>query len=211
MTISVNQLGKRYNRNWIFKNITTTFEPGAHYAILGLNGSGKSTFCRILCGMQAASEGTIEYFNHLSQRIDSEKIFEQFSICAPAFEILEEFTLLEFLNYHFSFKKKIDQFNSSKEMIQLLGLEHATNLPIKQFSSGMKQRVKLAQAIFVDAPILLLDEPCSNLDEKGFEQFYSWINTYKNERTIIIASNDDREYNFLNPSILKINEFSAPV
>jgi ABC-type multidrug transport system ATPase subunit len=65
----------------------------------------------------------------------------------------------------------------------------------------MKQRVKLAQAIFSDASIILLDEPCSNLDAKGIDLYHSLIKTYCSERLVIVCSNDEVEYSFTNERI----------
>ncbi len=66
----------------------------------------------------------------------------------------------------------------------------------------MKQRVKLAQAIFSDTELLFLDEPCTNLDQKGVEQYKQWIEDYGKNRLVIIASNDIREYYFCNHQIV---------
>ena len=65
----------------------------------------------------------------------------------------------------------------------------------------MKQRVKLAQAIFSDTPVLLLDEPCTNLDQQGVDQYTSWIDQYTKDRLVIVASNDVREYYFCKDNI----------
>jgi len=107
--------------------------------------------------------------------------------------VIEEMTLLEFLRYHFSFKKTN---HTIEDIITYIGLEKATNKYISNFSSGMKQRVKLAQAIFADAPILLLDEPCTNLDKDGIDLYHKMIQDFCNEKIIIVASNDPNEYSF---------------
>ena len=75
-------------------------------------------------------------------------------------------------------------------------MTHAAEKYIDDFSSGMKQRVKLAQAIFSETPVLMLDEPCTNLDENGVQQYLSWMEQFAKQRLVIIASNDEREYAF---------------
>lgn len=190
MKISLEHISKRFQKHWIFKDITYTFSGPGAYAILGPNGSGKSTLLRIIAGMQPASKGKI---NH--NDIEADNIFSQVSFCAPGMEIVEELTMREFLQFHFSFKKPI-QGLSIKDIISITGLEKSADKPLSDYSSGMKQRVKLAQAIFSDTPILLLDEPCTNLDEAGVQQYREWIEGYTKDKLVIVASNDVREYFF---------------
>jgi ABC-type multidrug transport system ATPase subunit len=83
-----------------------------------------------------------------------------------------------------------------KEIISIINLQKAAHKQIRYFSSGMKQRVKLAQAIFSDTPIVLLDEPLTNLDEEGVSLYNNLIENYCKNRMLIISSNDKKEYSF---------------
>ena len=195
MKISLEHISKRFQRYWIFKDINYTFASPGAYALLGPNGSGKSTLLRILAGMQSPSLGKIKFQNPDGGEIAVNEIYSRISFCAPGMEIVEELTLREFLEFHFSFKKTLPGLSIDK-IIDLCGLKDAATKPIGDYSSGMKQRVKLAQAIFADTPILLLDEPCTNLDQNGVEQYRDWIETYGKNRMILVASNDAREYFF---------------
>ncbi|MBZ0097805.1 MAG: ATP-binding cassette domain-containing protein, partial [Taibaiella sp.] len=163
-------------------------------AILGPNGSGKSTLLRIIAGMQAASVGKLIYEDS-GQKLALEKLFNHISFTAPSQEIVEEFTLLEFLRFHYSFKD-IYPGLSIEDVVAATGLQDAQHKPIADYSSGMKQRVKLAQAIFTNSPVLLLDEPCTNLDDTGVQQYRAWVEQYTRNRLVIVASNDIREYYF---------------
>lgn len=178
--------------NWVFKDINFTFEHLGVYAILGANGSGKSTLMRIIAGMQNHSSGKIHYeINGVI--IESDKIFDYISYCAPAMDIIEEMTLKEFLTFHFSFKKIIPGY-SIDQIIEEMNLGKFKHQLIMEYSSGMKQRVKLAQAFFTDAPILFLDEPTSNLDLDGVNLYLTWLQKFGHNRITIVGSNDDREY-----------------
>jgi len=192
MTISLNQVGKRYQQHWVFKGLDYTFESGKQYAILGANGSGKSTLLRILAGMQSPNKGSIEY-NIDNALLNPEKLFGYVSFCAPGMDIIEEMSLKEFLTFHFTFKKILNGFTVDK-IIEAIGLQKVSHKFIHDFSSGMKQRVKLAQAFFTATPLLLLDEPCSNLDLQGVATYQQWLKEYSAGRLVIIASNDEREY-----------------
>lgn len=194
MKISVEAVSKRFLQHNIFRNVSLSFETNNSYAILGANGSGKSTLLRIIAGMQAPTKGTVSY--SLEEKlIASDEIFKQISFCAPGIELIEEMTLEEMLHFHFAFKKILNSL-SVTDIISIIGLESAKEKFIGNFSSGMKQRVKLAQAIFSDTPVLMLDEPCTNLDQAGVEQYRSWVKHYSKNRLLIIASNEEREYDF---------------
>lgn len=197
MKISLENISKRFQKHRIFKDISYSFTTPGSYAILGANGSGKSTLLRIIAGMQNPSAGKVLYDNNT---ISADKIFSYISFTAPGQEIVEELTLHEFLTFHFSFKKTLSGL-SIAEIIKIIGIDAFVHKPIGDYSSGMKQRVKLAQAIFADTPILLLDEPCTNLDQQGVEQYTSWIEKYTKDRLVIVASNDVREYFFCRETI----------
>ncbi|HZH66676.1 MAG TPA: ATP-binding cassette domain-containing protein [Flavisolibacter sp.] len=199
MKISLTKAGKRFNREWIFRNATLDFSSSNAYAITGPNGSGKSTLLQVIGGMLQLSEGGIEYTTG-NRQVAIEDAYTHITFCAPYLEVIEEMTLIEFLEFHQQFKTLLPSFNS-KKIITEIGLEGAANKQIRYYSSGMKQRVKLAQAIFSDAAIILLDEPCSNLDTKGIQLYHSLINNYCKNRLVIVCSNDEVEYNFCNEVI----------
>ncbi|MDE3255734.1 MAG: ABC transporter ATP-binding protein [Bacteroidota bacterium] len=200
MKICLNNISKRYQQNWIFKDLTLEIQDGSSLAILGNNGSGKSSLLRIIASMQSATKGTITY-THQQEQIEPNAIYNMLSYAAVGMQLIEEFTLSELLTFHFSFKKSINQLRV-EEIISILDMKNVQSKLVGDFSSGMKQRVKLAQAIFTDAPLLLLDEPCSNLDKHGIAQYQEWIATYQNNRTIIVASNDVNEYSFCKQQIV---------
>jgi ABC-type multidrug transport system ATPase subunit len=195
MTISLSDAGKRYNRDWIFRHIHFTFEQGKAYAITGPNGSGKSTLLQVLSAGMMLNEGKIQFNDSAKKTIPEEKVYSHVSICAPYLEVVEEMTLLEFLDFHTGFKPLLPGITTDS-IIQTLGLERAVNKQIRNYSSGMKQRVKLAQCIFSDTSIVLLDEPCTNLDAAGIALYHSLIDTYCANRLVVVSSNDEVEYKF---------------
>lgn len=192
MKIELHHISKRYINHWVFKDVYNVYEGPNQYAILGANGSGKSTLLRMIAGMQSISKGQVTY-EIKGKPVDHEHIFKYVSYCAPAMEVIEEMTLKEFLDFHFQFKKILPGWSVTR-IIEAMELQHASAQFINEFSSGMKQRVKLAQAFFSDTPILLLDEPCSNLDLKGVHLYQQWLKELAGNRLVIIASNDEREY-----------------
>ena len=192
MTISLNQAGKRFNYDWIFRRVTLTFSEGQRYAILGPNGSGKSTLLQVISGALQHNEGTVAYSTP-EATIAPDAFFRYCAIAAPYLELVEEFTLTEIIRFHQQFKNFLPGITPARAM-QLVGLENATHKQIRNFSSGMKQRIKLAHAILSDVPVLLLDEPCTNLDAPGIAVYQQLIKEYGGNRLIIVSSNDEQEY-----------------
>lgn len=194
MKITLSDAGKRFNRDWIFRKADLIFLPGHTYAITGSNGSGKSTLLQTLAGSMEISEGSIEWkLNDTS--IHADNIYSYLTIAAPYIEVIEEMNALEFLQFHQQFKPLLTSI-SITEILRLVGLAKAASKQIRYYSSGMKQRIKLAQAIFSDAPLLLLDEPCTNFDATGFVLYYQLIKDFTKNKTIIVSSNDVNEYSF---------------
>ncbi|MFD2553893.1 ABC transporter ATP-binding protein [Sphingobacterium tabacisoli] len=205
MNITLHNLGRRFNQEWIFRNIDYTFSSNQKYAILGPNGSGKSTLIKTLTGQLAPSEGTLD-FSMASVVIPIEQIYSHVSIAAPYIELIEEFTLNELLDFHFKFKSYLKGFDR-EVVIDLLGLSKSRNKELKYFSSGMKQRVKLALACCSDSNLLFLDEPTSNMDLEGEAWYLDLVHkTMCSDRVLIIGSNQEKEYAFCD-SLLSIVDY----
>jgi ABC-type multidrug transport system ATPase subunit len=195
MQISLQQASKRFNKEWIFRNLDYTFELGQHYALIGNNGSGKSTLLQIIAGYSSLTKGTIQWSGN-----DHTTIFQQLSFAAPYLELVEEFTTMEQFDFHATFKT-LQSSISVNDIIERIGLKNSANKQIRYFSSGMKQRLKLALAILSDTPLLLLDEPCSNLDKEGYQLYSELIQQFAQHKLIIVGSNDPQEYAFCNQQV----------
>ena len=210
MTISLNNLGKRFNREWIFRRCSYEFAAGKNYAITGPNGSGKSTLLQVIAGAILHNEGDIKYTD-TGYRIQDKKVpdqntailhpvsdilhYQYISIAAPYLELIEEMTAIEMLDFHSKFKPLIAT-HSIADILQIVGLENAANKQLRYFSSGMKQRLKLAQAFFSNTPVLLLDEPTTNLDADGIALYHTLISNYTKGKLVIVSSNVKQEYDF---------------
>ncbi len=196
MQISLHNTGKRYNREWIFRNVNYVFEPNKAYAITGPNGSGKSTLLQVVAGALQHNSGSLTYTSVAGKQI--EEPYAYIAFAAPYLDLIEEMTATEFLNFHEKFKPLT---LSIMEILKQVNLENAAQKQIRYFSSGMKQRLKLAQAFFTNAPVLLLDEPTSNLDLEGINLYKELIKDQQGKKLIIVSSNDVEEYRFCNEVI----------
>ncbi len=201
MHITLNKISRKFNYEWIFRDVDYDFEQGNAYAILGSNGSGKSTILQIISGHLHPSSGTLTYIHNVKE-IAIEDFFRHVTFSGPYLELIEEFTLEEMLTFHSRFRKFRNNLNVLG-VLEATGLTRNRNKPIKYFSSGMKQRVRLALALLTESEVVLLDEPAANLDRKAIEWYRSLIDANKNDRIIIVCSNSQSdEHDFCTQSIV---------
>ncbi len=192
INITVKGLGKRFNREWIFKKLNYTFHSSNIYAITGPNGSGKSTLLQVLWGQLPPSTGELKYASTTGD-IPVDEIFKHLTIATPYLDLIEELTLLEHLQFHLKLKPGRDGM-SEEEMMEKMKLTHARDKYISNFSSGMRQRVRLALAFFTHADLIFLDEPTTNLDNETIQWYHHELNMLPKSCTIFIASNLASEY-----------------
>lgn len=194
MEILLQNTGKRYRYDWIFRRLDYQFRSGNAYAVTGPNGAGKSTLMRVLSGFLTPSEGKI-LFSVADKPIDIDLVHRSVSYAAPYIELIEEFTLIEAIRFQGKFKDYQPGLNETV-LLELLNLTKSTHQPLKYFSSGMKQRLKLLLAICADTPVVLLDEPTTNLDHTGMEWYLSLMEKYAAGRLVVVASNIEADYGF---------------
>lgn len=191
MNIQLNEVSKRYMSRWIIKDLNYKFENSHTYAITGINGSGKSTLMKMISGYLTPSLGKINYQSN-GDNVKRDEVYKYISIAAPYLELDLDFTLQEQLDFYQKFKPMVAGFDRNK-VLSDTGLQEHLKKPIRQFSSGMQQRVQLILCLFTDVPCLLLDEPTSFLDKEGKRWFYGELSKLKSQRLIIMASNDEED------------------
>jgi len=205
MKIILSDAGKRFNREWVFRHFNYQFLSSGAYAITGPNGSGKSTLLQFIAGALMPSEGKIVYYNLNGEQ--QSDFFSMLSISAPYLETIEEMTASEFLKFHQKFKPLISSLNVL-QILERVGLKDAADKQIRYYSSGMKQRLKLAQAFFSDTALLLLDEPTTNLDGSGISMYHELVRDFARDRLLIVSSNDPMEYSFCQ-TVLDMKELKS--
>lgn len=200
MKITLQNVGRRYDRTWVFRHVDYAFASGKSYAVLGPNGSGKSTFLKILTGSLSPSEGKV-FYSLAGRDIDGSLVHRHMVIAAPYIELIEEFSVHELIDFHFKFKNYRRGIDKGR-LLQLLALQNTGSKEIKYFSSGMKQRLKLTLACCTESDVVFLDEPMSNLDEQGERWCLSLLEeTRVRDSLLIIGSNQEKEYSFCDERI----------
>lgn len=187
MRISLTTATKSFGRETVFRDLSHTFESGSRTAILGPNGSGKSTLLQCIAGALTLTKGSIAHEVD-GKMLEQEQVYRHVSIAAPYLNLYEELSLQEAIGFHARFKP-LRAGTDVQALARMAMLEQHIEKPVRNLSSGMKQRLKLALAILSDTPLLLLDEPTSNLDAAGAEWFQQLLAAHVERRTLVVASN----------------------
>ncbi len=205
VSISLTNLGKKFGKEWIFRNLHHDLTAQSKTVILGGNGSGKSTLLQVISGFVVPNEGTVLYQEN-GKALEAEHIKNKIALASPYLQLIEDFSLLEMVEHAARFKP-FQKTLSENQVIELMQLEASKNKFIKQFSSGMKQRLKLGLAVLSNAPVLFLDEPVSNLDKQAIAWYKDLVENYGKDKTVIVCSNAiEEEYFFCNQQ-LRMEDF----
>jgi len=191
MQVSLSGVGKRFRTKWVLQDLHLLIEAGMRHVVTGKNGSGKSTLMRIIAGQLSPTCGTIGWSSR-GKAIPPGLLYRHIAIAAPYMELIEEYTFGELIR----FQRQLKPFSggmSDPDLLRLSGLRDNLSQPLRVYSSGMKQRAKLSLAILSDTPLLLLDEPCSNLDEGSRHWYSELMAEYGRGKTLVIASNHNKD------------------
>lgn len=192
MEIKLLGIGKQYRYVWIFRHITETMRPGERWAILGPNGAGKSTLIKVLGGFLTPSEGQVEYLED-HKKLEEATLSINFS--APYVDLLEELTTREMCTFHAA--RRPWQVGLDTEQVMRIGhFENHADKQLRYFSTGMKQRLKVTLALCTESSAVLMDEPCSNFDQRYRDWYHDLVQTYLCGRLLVVASNDPWDYAF---------------
>ncbi len=194
-------LQKKFGKQHILQDVSYTFQTGSKTVILGSNGSGKSTLIKILSGSLEATEGSPVY-TFEGSNVTAKSAGLHVGIAAPYVALNPMFSLKETLAFHEQFCPFPEGFKLT-DWLYKAGLAAHEDKRLSTFSSGMLQRVRLLLAVANDRPLLLLDEPLSNLDAEGVQFYTELIHSFALSKTIIVGSNYQKdEYAYCTDELL---------
>jgi heme exporter protein A len=193
--LKATEVAKHYTEIVLFDQITFELHPGEVMAVTGWNGSGKSTLLRIIAGLVRPSAGKVEMF-FKGETVAKESRRKYVGMVAPAMSLYEELTALENLKFFCKVRGIHHDRKNSLRLMERVGLTDNVSKLCRHYSSGMKQRLKIAQALIHNPPLLLLDEPGCNLDSKGMEIVEAVISEQRRLGMTVIASNEKREVDY---------------
>ncbi|MEO6189109.1 MAG: ATP-binding cassette domain-containing protein [Saprospiraceae bacterium] len=189
MEIITQHLSKRFTSSkWILRDINLHFISGNRYGISGPNGSGKSTLLSLLAGLSMPSKGEV-YHKKEGHNISPIHWQKHLSIAAPYSDLFDYLSLNEIVEFNCSVKKLRSSITHN-EFLRITKFHEQQDQLIKNFSSGMKQRLKLGLAILTESNIIFLDEPRTNLDATAQDWYIHCLDEYTKDAMVIIASND---------------------
>ncbi len=202
-------LGRRFGRNWVFRGLDAELIAGAPTAILGPNGAGKSTLLSVLAGWAPATEGATEY-QLADQPLAIENLYRETALAAPYLDLPDELSVAEVAAFQARLKPWRAGITGPGEVVSLARLDGPlAHRRVRDLSSGMRQRLRLALALYSGARLVLLDEPTANLDRAGVAWYLDLVaQTCTPERLVLVASNVAEEYAFCSRS-LNIADFAV--
>lgn len=202
--IQLQNVTKRIKENTVLDNVSYTFKSGFVYGLYGQNGSGKTMLLRAISGLINLDSGSIF--------IDREKLHDKIEFPPETGIVIENMELLPECSAkrNIQMLAKIKNIADEKDIIfslERVGLDPDSDKKVKKFSLGMKQRLNIAQAIFENQKIILLDEPTNALDEDAVQLIYKIIREEKSRgATIIVATHHKEDLKEVCDVILKIAE-----
>ncbi|MEP7196396.1 MAG: ATP-binding cassette domain-containing protein [Saprospiraceae bacterium] len=200
MEIILESVSKRFTLSqWVLRDLNYTFISGKKYGLSGVNGSGKSTLVSLLAGLSRPTKGEVYHRNN-QINIDAILWHKHLTLATPYSDLLGYLSLNEILKFYFTFKKLKNSL-SQDEFLQITKFYEHQDKFIKNFSSGMKQRLKLGLALLAESEVIILDEPCTNLDEDAQRWYYNTLEDYTTNSLVIIASNDAQDFKKLDEII----------
>lgn len=195
MNLKAQSIEKYFGEKLIFKGINFSIHRGQSLAITGPNGSGKTTLIRILCGLIRPSGGRVIY-EIGGEVVNGHHIYRYIGLVGPYLELYEELTAFENLSFFAKMRNLKESHVIIMDLIERIGLSGREKDPVKNYSSGMRQRLKYAFALLHQPQVLILDEPTSNLDAEGSSMVYDIMKEQKKKKILILATNDESDLKY---------------
>lgn len=192
ISLDVQHLCKSFGTNRVLKDITFRHEGGI-LGIAGPNGSGKSTLLKCVTGLLRPTSGKVTW-REGERPIDTGALKQLTGYAAPYISLYRELTVAENISFLSRLRKMTVDDDWIEELLARVDLHHIREKPYQNLSTGQQQRARLATALFMDPEVLVLDEPGSNLDERGRQVVHDLVKGAKSRgKTILLASNNDSE------------------
>jgi len=194
ISISFSDVAKRYDLRVVFRSVSGEARPGEALVITGPNGSGKSTLLAILCGLLRPTKGVVRYRRQDGDDLPRDEWGRHLGVVAPSMAVYEELTALENLRFYARVRGLALEEADHRVVLERVGLDPDRSTPVRGYSTGMAQRLKIAQALLHSPSVLFFDEASSNLDPSGQDWLEGHVRSLVEEgRTVVLATNDRRE------------------
>ncbi|RRR78148.1 MAG: heme ABC exporter ATP-binding protein CcmA [Candidatus Viridilinea halotolerans] len=195
LTLHIEGLAANYGARCVFAEIALELHQGETLVVSGANGSGKSTFLRLLAGLQRPDAGKIDYAL-AEQSYSPREALGLIGWVAPDLMLYRELSALENLRFFAAVRRIQRSDDELHALLARVGLAGRSDDRLAAYSSGMAQRLRYAYALLHEPPVLLLDEPTVTLDERGSAVVDAVITAQRQHGITVIATNDPRELRY---------------
>ncbi len=192
MELKVNHLSKSFGTLKVFKQVNLSLHSGQVYCLMGSSGSGKTTFLRILLGLEEADSGSMEGL----QGTRASAVFQENRLC-------ESFTPVDNITMVIPGRSSRSRKQAREELLRLLP-EEALSRPVSTLSGGMKRRVAIVRALSVPCDMILMDEPFTGLDENTKLTVIQYIKEKTRGKLVIISTHQEEDVALLNGTLIKL-------
>ncbi len=189
------QLTQKFNQRVIFENVSFEITSGHSIVLMGPNGSGKTSLIRVICQLVRPRAGKVGFFQD-GEQVPADRIYPHIGLVGPYLQLYNNLTALENYTFFARIRGLAVDVPSFRLLMSRVGLQGRELDQLATYSSGMLQRVKYVMALIHRPEILILDEPTSNLDESGSEIVYQIMEEQKQNKILIVATNEPEEFKF---------------
>jgi ABC-type multidrug transport system ATPase subunit len=198
IAVELQSISHTFKSRPVFDPVTALVPAGSECLIRGTNGSGKSTLGRILAGELTPAEGQVTWQLE-TQAMEAEDLCLRSQRVSPVTALHPQLTIAELIVFQCKFQPWSSP-SAASDLLNKAGLAKHMGKAYRELSSGMQQRVKLALALAAQSGLIVLDEPCANLDTAGIAWYRESLQTVRGKTTLIVCSND-REEDFVDPNV----------
>ena len=198
IAVELQSVSHTFKSRPVFHPVTASVPAGSECLIRGTNGSGKSTLGRILAGELTPAEGRVTWLRE-TQAMEAEALCLRSQRVSPVTALHPQLTIAELIAFQGQFQPWSSP-SAASDLLKQAGLAKHMGKAYRDLSSGMQQRVKLALALATQSELIVLDEPCANLDAAGIAWYRESLQIVRGKVTLIVCSND-RDEDFIAPDI----------
>lgn len=202
--VEADGLSKSYGKNRVFSGLSFTASSSV-IGVAGRNGAGKSTLLKCIACLQKPTSGSVTWKNGTGAEVSPDKIKKMLGYAAPYISLYEELTVIENLSFLFDVRNEKNRGHIST-VLKRTGAEPFRDSLFGSLSTGQQQRARLAAAIVHQPEILFLDEPGSNLDEKGRAVVEELVSEFRDKKKLLILASNQAYELSLCDSIIDLNK-----
>ena len=199
IAVALQGVSHTFKGRTVFDPVSAHLSVGGECLIRGANGSGKSTLGRIIAGELTPTIGNVRWSSSQDE-LDAEVLCTLSQRVSPVSSLHPQLTIAELIAFQGQFRPWAVP-KAAEDLLNKAGLSNHMHKAYHDLSSGMQQRVKLTLALASQTGLIVLDEPCANLDASGVTWYREAIQKIRGNTTLVVCSNDRKE-DYIDPELI---------